>query len=78
MTIKHLRIFTEVCRQGSATRAAEALHMTQPAVSRAIREMEDYYHLRLFERDNQRLKLTECGHIFSERAARLVSEFDLL
>ena len=40
MTIRHLRIFQTVCRQGSITRAAQALYMTQPAVSHAISELE--------------------------------------
>lgn len=36
MTLRHLRIFVEVCRTGSITKAAESLHLSQPAVSLAI------------------------------------------
>ena len=55
MTIRHLQIFFEVCRSGSITKAAEYLNMTQPAVSRTIRELENYYGIRLFERMNRKL-----------------------
>ena len=56
-----MRIFLEVCRTMNVTRAAENLYMTQPAVSRSIREMEKHYGVRLFERLNQRLYVTESG-----------------
>lgn len=54
MTLRHLSIFLEVCRLGSITLAAEKLNMAQPAVSYAIRELENYYSNRLFERMNRR------------------------
>ena len=50
MTLRHLRIFTMVYRLGSMSAAAEKLHLSQPAVSTAIREMETYYGVRLFDR----------------------------
>lgn len=50
MTIRHIRIFIAVYRAMNMTRAAEELHMAQPAVTRAIHEMEHYYGVRLFER----------------------------
>lgn len=52
--------------------------MTQPAVSRAIRELEDYYHFQLFERVKQRLVLTDGGKMVYHRAVHLINEFDLL
>ena len=61
MTIRHIRIFLEVCRTMNVTRAAENLYMTQPAVSRSIHEIEQVYGVRLFERLNQRLYLTDSG-----------------
>ena len=62
MTLRHIRIFLEVCEQDChVTRAAEALHMTQPAVTLAIREMEGYYGVKLFERIGRRLRITEAG-----------------
>ena len=44
MTIRHINIFLAVCEAGqNTTKAAEQLHMSQPAVSLAIRELEEYY-----------------------------------
>lgn len=50
MTLRHLQIFKTVCDRMSVTGAAEALNMTQPAVSIAVRELEGFYGVRLFDR----------------------------
>ena len=76
MTIRHMRIFLEVCRTMNVTRAAENLYMTQPAVSRSIREIEKNYGVRLFERLNQRLYLTESGRRMHAYAVHIVDTFD--
>ena len=55
MTIRHMKIFVSVYQAQSITRAAEQLHMTQPAVSRAIPELEPYSGVCLFERIGRRL-----------------------
>ena len=52
MTLRHLKIFSAVCRLESITLAAEEMNMAQPAVSYAIRELEGYYETKLFERMN--------------------------
>ena len=59
MTLKHLRIFVTVYREMNITKAADLLHMTQPAVSRSIQELENYYGIRLFERINRKLYRTK-------------------
>lgn len=61
MILKHMKIFAEVCRRQSITKAAKELYMSQPAVSLAVREMEEYYGQRLFERMSRRLFITEAG-----------------
>lgn len=61
MTLKHLQIFSEVCRIGSITKTAEHMNMAQPAISYAIRELESYYGIKLFERMNRRLYITHAG-----------------
>ena len=76
MTIRHLEIFLEVCQKDSITRAAESLNMAQPAVSRAIREMENYYGLRLFERMNRKLYITEAGEELRSYAASITRQFE--
>ena len=50
MTLRHMKIFVAVFQQGSITKAARELHLAQPSVSLAIKEMENYYGLRLFDR----------------------------
>ncbi len=76
MTIRHLEIFRTVCRAGGATRAAEALGMTQPAVSIALRELESYYNTRLFDRVGRRLILTEAGETLRDCADSLLDGFE--
>ena len=77
MTLRHIRIFLTVCQEGfHVTRAAEALHMTQPAVSLAIRELEEYYGVRLFDRIGRRLQITEAGMRLRESANHIVAMFD--
>ncbi len=77
MTLRHLRIFLAVKdTQCNTTRAAEALHMTQPAVSLAIRELEDYYGVVLFDRVGRRLRLTPAGARFGEYAGCILAMFD--
>lgn len=77
MTIRHIRIFLEVCRCGSnLTRAAEQLYMSQPAVTLAIKEMEQQYGVLLFERLGKRLYLTEAGKQFQSYAMRIVTLLD--
>lgn len=76
MTIRHLKIFLQIYEMQNVTHAAEKLHMTQPAVSRALRELESYYNVRLFERLNCRLSSTEAGHRLYAQARQIVNNFD--
>ena len=76
MTLRHLRIFVAVCTWGSITRAAEKLHMAQPSVSLAIRELEEYYQLQLFDRISRKLYLTGDGERFLKYASHITSLFD--
>lgn len=76
MTLRHMRIFVAVCSANSITRAAEKLHIAQPAVSVAVRELEDYYGVKLFDRMSRRLYLTDMGRNFLEYAAHIVALFD--
>ncbi len=76
MTIRHLKVFISVAENGSMTRAAEALHVAQPAVSYTISEIEKYYGIKLFERINQRLIITEFGKEMLRCARDAVASFD--
>ena len=75
MTLRHLEIFRAVCAHESITQAAEKLNMTQPAVSIAIRELETYYGVRLFERMNRRLYITEAGRSLLQYADTVLTQF---
>ncbi|MDE7268675.1 MAG: LysR family transcriptional regulator [Lachnospiraceae bacterium] len=77
MTIRHLKLFLAVCNcDFNTTRAANELHTTQPAVSLAIRELEQYYGVILFDRIGRRLKITEAGQRFQEYAFHIIALFD--
>lgn len=75
MTIRHFRIFLNVCQTLNMTRSAEQLCMTQPSISQAIAELESHYHCKLFERVGKKLQLTIQG---GELSARSASILDLL
>ena len=77
MTLRHIRIFEAVCQTDcNLTRAAGQLHMTQPAVSLAISELENYYGVRLFDRINRRLYISEAGKQFRGYAQGILMSFD--
>ena len=77
MTLRHIRIFLAVCDNGySVTRAAQALFLAQPAVSRAVSELEEHYGVQLFDRMGRRLYITEAGRRFQEYAGHIVRLFD--
>lgn len=78
MTLRHLRIFCAVQEQGSMSAAAQALFMTQPSVSQAIRELENHYGTLLFERLGKRLAITPVGEALYPRARALLDQFDEL
>lgn len=77
MTIRHLAIFRAICENGcNTTRAAETLHMTQPAVSLALRELEQYYGITLFERIGRRLLITQGGQRLLDYAVHILALYD--
>ncbi len=78
MTQNHMRIFVEVYRSLNMTRAAEKLNMTQPAVTRAIKDIESYYGIRLFERYNKGLYPTEKAKAVYYRALTIMSAFSTM
>ena len=76
MTIRHMIIFRTVCENGyNSTKAAEVLHMTQPAVSLAIKELEQYYGVHLFDRIGRRLQITDAGQHFLQYAIHISDLF---
>jgi DNA-binding transcriptional LysR family regulator len=78
VTIRHLRIFIEVVKEGSMRAAAAKLYISQPTVSQAIRELEEHYGVLLFERLKRRLYITDAGKKLFAYAKRVLKEFDEL
>lgn len=73
VTFRQLRVFAEVARQGSVQRAAEALHLTPPAVSMQVKEIEGQVGLALFDRSGRRMQLSTAGEYFLSYARRLLA-----
>jgi len=73
MDLSELQVFLTVAREGSFSRAAERLYRTQPAVSLAIRKLEDSLGQPLFVRGARPVRLTDAGTLLSEYAERLLN-----
>ena len=72
MKLYQLKYFTAVCNYGYVTKAAEELHVTQPSVSSAIKELEDEFAVNLFHRINNRLSPTKEGLYFLDQATKIL------
>jgi LysR family pca operon transcriptional activator len=70
---RHLTIFIEVARQRSVGKAAEILSISQPAVTKTIRELEDILEVKLFEKDGRGIKLGRIGEVFLKHAGASVA-----
>jgi LysR family transcriptional regulator, transcriptional activator of the cysJI operon len=79
MADRRLQVFHTVARLLSFTKAAEMLHMTQPAVTFQIRQLEEYFNTRLFDRTHNRISLTATGervYEYTDKIISLYSEMD--
>ncbi|KZB50816.1 LysR family transcriptional regulator [Thalassospira lucentensis] len=70
---RHLTCFLEVARQRSVVKAADTLSITQPAVSKTIRELEEHLDARLFDRSKRGVTLTDFGKVFLRYAGASVT-----
>ncbi|WP_228720853.1 LysR family transcriptional regulator [Nitrogeniibacter mangrovi] len=71
-----LRVFARVVEAGSFTRAADSLQMPKSTVSKAIQNLEDHLHVKLFHRTTRQVSLTTEGAAYYESTSRLVSELE--
>ena len=74
MTFVQLEYFVTVCQLGSLVRTAEALHVSQPAVSLALKELEKECGFAMFYREKKTLRLTREGSALLESANQLVQK----
>lgn len=80
MADRRLQVFHAVAKQLSFTKAAEVLFMTQPAVTFQIKQLEEHFNTRLFDRGHGRIALTPAGDLvleYAERILGLSSEMDV-
>jgi LysR family transcriptional regulator, benzoate and cis,cis-muconate-responsive activator of ben and cat genes len=73
MELRHLRYFVAVASHGSFNRAAEALHLTQPPLSRQVKDLEQELGVTLLVRGSNSVKLTEAGELFYDEAREVLA-----
>ena len=79
MADRRLQVFYTVAKLLSFTKAAETLHMTQPAVTFQVRQLEEHFNTRLFDRTHNRVTLTEAGrksYEYAEEIFELYAEME--
>src|SRR4051794_34268423 len=76
MELRQLRYFAAVASCRNFTRAAELLHVAQPAVSAQIRQLEQELGVTLLARTTRRVALTQAGELFLARTRRVLAELD--
>jgi DNA-binding transcriptional LysR family regulator len=74
MELRHLRYFVAVAGELNFTRAAQKLHVAQPALSRQIRQLEDELGVKLLERNHHAVRLTDAGKAFQVEASALLRQ----
>lgn len=73
MDVRHLHYLTEVAKHKNFTRASEALHISQPSLSKMVKSLEEELGTPLFDRAGKQVQLTDAGIIVYEQAESILS-----
>jgi len=76
MLLRHINYFLAVAEHGGFTRAAAALHVSQPALSQQIRQLEESLGVTLFDRSGRQARLTDAGETYRTHARRALLELE--
>lgn len=76
MILRHIRYFLAVAEHGGFTRAAAALHVSQPALSQQIRQLEEALGAELFDRSGRATRLTDAGTAYLQHARRVLLDLE--
>ncbi|KVN71935.1 transcriptional regulator [Burkholderia stagnalis] len=76
MLLRHIRYFLAVAEQRNFTRAADALHVSQPTLSQQVRQLEDMLGVQLFDRSGRTVRLTEFGEVYARHARAALHELE--
>lgn len=76
MELRHLRYFIEITRDLNMTKAAERLNMSQPPLSRQMKQLEDELGAELFDRSGKHLRLTEAGEFLTRKAKQILANVE--
>lgn len=78
MNLIHLKYFQSICKYNSVNKAASVLHVSQPALSKAIKEIESELNIALFYRRKKHLELTKEGLFFLAEVSKIIDQFEVL
>lgn len=76
MADRRLQVFYTVAKVLSFTKAAETLHMTQPAVTFQVKQLEEFFNTRLFDRTHNKITLTDAGKIVYDYAEKILDHYE--
>lgn len=76
MLLRHLNYFLAVAQYQSFTRAAHALHVSQPALSQQVRQLEDQLGAQLFDRNGRTVRLTDAGEVYLRYARQALQDLE--
>ncbi|MCX5589856.1 transcriptional regulator CynR [Alcaligenes endophyticus] len=76
MLLRHLHYFQAVAQYNSFTRAAKALHVSQPALSQQIRQLEEHLGAQLFDRQGRTVRLTDAGEVYLRYARQALQDLE--